>query len=69
MQVDRRKLVIAAIAVLALFAALSPGRHAEIKILAQDPADPAPHQMQAVVDIGLLAISILVTWTSAQLVR
>lgn len=51
---------LAALATLALFA---PDRHADIRILMHDQSDPTPHKMRAAIDIGMVAISVLVTWT------
>ncbi|MBW4329798.1 hypothetical protein KY084_02775 [Stakelama sp. CBK3Z-3] len=39
---------------------------ADISILTHDRADPAPHRMQAAVDLGIGAFSILVTWTAGE---
>jgi hypothetical protein len=51
-----------------LFAALAliaVARHpsANIEILTHDATDAAPHQVKAAVDLGILGISVLVTWT------
>lgn len=51
-----------AAAALLIMAARHPS--ADIRILTHDRADPAPHRIQAAVDLGVLAISVLVTWTS-----
>lgn len=63
---NRRKgsIVLVAVAALALFAYASPGNRADIRILTHDKGDRSPHRMQAAVDIGLVAVSILVTWTA-----
>lgn len=50
------------VAVLALVAVV---RHpsADIRILTHDATDPAPHQLKAAIDLGLVGVSVLVTWT------
>lgn len=55
-----------------LFAALAVvavARHpsADIQILMHDVADPTPHRVKAAIDIGLVGISVLVTWTGEHL--
>ena len=57
-----RRITVGIIAVLALIAAV---RHpnADIRILTHDAGDRAPHQIKAAVDLGLVVISVLVTWT------
>jgi len=63
METRRTRIVIAAIAALALFAMISPNNRADIRILTHEKGDLSPHKMQAAIDIGLVAISILYTWT------
>ena len=48
-----------------MLALVAAARHpsANIEILTHDATDRAPHQMKAAVDLGLVAISVLVTWT------
>lgn len=67
---DRRRLRIgiAAVAALALLALASPHNRADIRILTHDKGDLSPHKMQAVIDLGIVAISVLYTWT-AKVVR
>lgn len=62
---DRRKLIVAGAAALALFAASHPS--ANIEVLTHDVSDPAPRRVQAAVDLGLMAVSVLVTWTGSRL--
>jgi hypothetical protein len=64
MEAGKRRIVMAAIAALALFAALSPQNRADIRILTHDKSDVSPHKMQAAIDLGLVAVSVLITWTS-----
>lgn len=58
-----RSLVIAAAALLALVVIASPDHRADIRILAHRPDDLAPQKAQAIVDIGLASVSVLVTWS------
>lgn len=53
-------------AVIALLLVALVARHpsADIRILAHDASDPAPRRVQAAMDMGIAAVSILVTWTS-----
>ena len=57
-----RRAVLAGTALLLTVVAL---RHptADIRLLTHDRADPAPHRMQAAIDLGLVGVSILYTWT------
>ncbi|MGY2733449.1 hypothetical protein [Sphingomonas sp. UYP23] len=61
-----RRIMVGIVAVLALVAV---ARHpsADIQILTHDPTDPAPHQIKAAIDLGLVGISLLVTWTGKHL--
>ena len=52
-----------ALALLAAIA-LAPNPRADIRILAADKGDANPHQFQAAVEIGKVAISVLITWTA-----
>jgi hypothetical protein len=51
---------------LALVAAI---RHpsADIRILTHDAGDTAPHEIKAALDLGVVAVSVLVTWTGKHL--
>lgn len=62
---DRRKLFLAGAAALALVAVNHPS--ADIRILAHDVGDPAPRRVHAAVDLGLMVVSVLVTWTGQRL--
>ena len=52
---------------LALLLALAT-RHpsADIRILTHDTTDLSPHRLQAAVDVGLMAVNVLVTWSGAK---
>jgi hypothetical protein len=61
---ERRRIGLAlAIGVLLLTGAVTRP-HANLELQMQDAADRAPHRMQAAVDLGVMAISVTVTWTS-----
>lgn len=51
-----------AAAALLIMAARHPS--ADIRVLTHDQADPAPHRIQAAIDVGLFAVSVLITWTT-----
>jgi len=60
----RTGLAIVAIALL-IMAARHPS--ADLRILTHDRSDSAPRSFQAAIDFGLLAISVLITWTDKRL--
>lgn len=57
-----RRIMIGMFALLAMVAVV---RHpsADIRILTHDASDPTPHKVMAALDLGLVAVSVLVTWT------
>ena len=57
----RRIVAIGAVALALL--AFVPDRRADIAISIQRPDDVAPQRVQAVVDVGVVAVSVLVTWS------
>ena len=59
----RRNTIVALGALLALIALV---RHptADIEILTHRDGDPTPHRIQAAVDLGVVAVKFLLTWTS-----
>lgn len=59
----RRRTLVAVAALLALVALM---RHptADIEILTHRDGDPAPHRIQAAVDLGVVAVKFLLTWTA-----
>lgn len=50
-----------AIAALLLLAMRHPS--ADIRILTHDATDRAPARVQAALDLGVMAVSVLITWT------
>lgn len=59
---DRRKWWLAGAAALAVVAVQHPT--AGVSIVTHDMGDPSPRQFQAAVDVGLMTLSVLVTWTN-----
>jgi hypothetical protein len=55
------------IAVAALLTMAVRHPSAEINILTADATDRAPHQVRAAVDLGLVAVRLLITWTARDL--
>ena len=62
---NSRKAVIIAGAALALVAVRHPV--ARISLETHRLGDPAPHRMLAAIDLGLMGVSVLYTWTSGRL--
>lgn len=60
----KRRSIIVALA--ALFALVAVARHptADIEILTHESTGPAPHRVQAAVDLGVVAVKFLLTWTT-----
>ena len=58
-----RTVLIAGAAVLALLVIAAPHPRADIRILTHRAGDLAPQRAQAIVDIGLASVSVLVTWS------
>lgn len=59
---DRRKLAVAGIALALLLALRHPTP--DIRLLTHDIGDPHPHRVQAAIDLGLVGVSVLYTWTA-----
>ncbi len=57
----------AAVALVAAAAAKPPT--AELRLITHDLGDPAPRRMQAAVDLGLVGVSVLYTWTVTRLAK
>lgn len=60
-QNKRRIALIGGAALLLTLAAHRPS--ADIRIIAHDAGDATPHQVKAAIDLGLLAVNLLVTWS------
>ncbi|MCW3845895.1 hypothetical protein OF829_01485 [Sphingomonas sp. LB-2] len=63
MDKGRFRIAVAGLTALALLALWSPHNRADIRILTHEQGDRNPHEMRAAIDIGLVAISVLITWT------
>lgn len=66
---DRRRTLIAATAL--SLAVVTAANHpvARFEIVTHDLSDPAPRRFQAVADLGMMGVSVLVTWTADRLTR
>ena len=63
----RRRRIALAVFALVLLAVAGRQPTANLRVIAHDAGDVAPHRFQAAVDLGVMAVSILVTWTSKRL--
>lgn len=63
---DRRIALAGLAALLIVVAARHPS--ADIRVLTHNPDDRTPHQVSAAVDVGVMAFSILVTWTAKRFI-
>ena len=61
----RAALALAAVGLLAVAAQQHPV--ARVSLITHDIGDPAPHRMQAAVDLGVVGVSFLYTWTAQHL--
>ena len=59
----RNRIVLAFGAAALLLIALAPDRRADIAIAMQRQGDASPQRVEAALDLGLVAISVLVTWS------
>lgn len=52
-----------------MLAVAAAARHptADIEILTHQVGDPAPHRVQAAVDLGIVAVNFLLTWTAGRI--
>lgn len=64
----QRLVLVAGVIALALVVVRPQRPHADLAILTHRAGDSAPQQVHAAIDLGILAISVLVTW-SRQLAR
>lgn len=60
----RKRRTIVAIGALLVLAAIVRHPTADIEILTHRVGDPAPHRIQAAVDLGVVAVKFLLTWTA-----
>ena len=60
---QRNRRIVTIGAILLALIAFVPDRRADIAISIQRPDDVSPQRVQAVVDVGLVAVSVLVTWS------
>ncbi|WP_404367552.1 hypothetical protein AB5I39_13025 [Sphingomonas sp. MMS24-J45] len=57
------------IGIFAALALIAVARHpsADIQILTHDSTDRTPHRVKAAIDLGLVGVSVLITWTGEHL--
>ncbi len=58
---DRRAVLVVAGLALTVLAVRHPT--ADIRLITHEASDPSPHRMLAAVDLGLVGVSVLYTWT------
>lgn len=63
-EIAMRRRIIMAMALVALTAALVRHPTVDVRVITHDITDPAPHRIEAAVDMGLFALKLLVTWTN-----
>ena len=63
----RNRRIIVAAAVLGVLALGARHPTADFQLLTHEAGDPSPHRMQAAIDLGLVGVSLLYTWTAHQL--
>lgn len=61
-----RRMIVAAVA-LGMIALSARHPTADIQLLTHEAGDPSPHRMQAAIDLGLVGVNLLFTWTAHQL--
>ncbi|WP_066662292.1 MULTISPECIES: hypothetical protein [unclassified Sphingomonas] len=66
-QLHKRRIVLAASAVALLATAATVRPTAEFEVLTHEITDKTPRKFQAAVDTGILAVSVLYTWTERTL--
>ncbi|MBC9034886.1 hypothetical protein IAG41_21045 [Sphingomonas sp. JC676] len=59
----KRRIVMAGTAALMLLAMAAQHPRANIEILTHQAGDLSPQKLQAVIDTGVFAVSVLVTWS------
>lgn len=63
----QRPIAIAVIALLALGIMTIRHPSADIRVITHQVNDPAPRQVSAAIDLGVMAFSLLITWTAKRL--
>ena len=58
-----------AVLVIALLVLAARHPSADIRIITAESGDPAPHRVQAAVDLGIVAVSLLWTWSGRHLLE
>ncbi|NYT40527.1 hypothetical protein HZY97_07150 [Sphingomonas sp. R-74633] len=58
-----RKIAFGALAALALIPLAAPDHHANLQISLERAGDVAPQRLEAAFHLGLVAVSVLVTWS------
>lgn len=66
-QFNKRRIILAAGAAALLMTAATVHPTAEFEILTHELTDKTPRKFQAAVDTGLLAVSVIYTWTERSL--
>lgn len=61
---QRRKWGMIGLALVALAVFAARPASADLRVLMHHSGDPAPHQISAVVDLGVVALSLLITWST-----
>ena len=61
--IKRNRIILALGAAALLLVALAPEWRADIAIAMQRRGDLAPQKVEAAVDLGVIAVSVLVTWS------
>ena len=64
----RRRSFLLAASAIALTAMAVRRPSADIQVLTHDAADRSPHRVSAAIDLGVAAVTILITWTSKRLI-
>jgi len=60
----RRRNAMVALGALLVLVAVARHPTADIEILTHRDGDPTPHRIQAAVDLGVVGVKFLLTWTS-----
>ena len=59
----RERRIFAAVIALLVLGLIVRHPTADSRLITHDRSDPAPHQMQAALDTGLIGVRVLYTWT------